>query len=63
MFPSFISILHILIGLYITYSYDNFKNKLSLALCYFHKKINKINAKGTSQRVGFVAGRTSANYR
>ncbi|GAA5108775.1 hypothetical protein GCM10023261_11220 [Bartonella jaculi] len=60
MFPSFISILHILIVLCITCSYDNFKNKLSLALCIFPKKIN---VKGTSQRVGFIAGQASANYR
>ncbi len=63
MFLNSISILHILIGLCLTYSYCNFKKRLSLTLCFFHKKTNKINAKGTSQRVGFVAGQASANYR
>ncbi len=63
MFLSSISILHILIGSYITYSYYNFKNRSSLMLCIVHKKTNKINAKGTFRRVGFVAGQASANYR
>ncbi|PIT67964.1 hypothetical protein CEV08_07525 [Bartonella tribocorum] len=63
MFSSFISILHIFMSLSIPYSYCNFKKRSSFMLCFFHKKVNKINAKGTSQRVGFVAGQASANYR
>ncbi|EJF75519.1 hypothetical protein MCO_01803 [Bartonella sp. DB5-6] len=39
--------------------------KADYHLCFgvFQKKFNKINAKGTSQQVGSVAGQASANYR
>ncbi len=40
-----------------------FKADYHLRFGFIQKKYNKINAKGTSQRVGSVAGRTSANYR
>ncbi len=40
-----------------------FKADYHLRFGFSQKKVNKINTKGTSQRVGSVAGRTSANYR
>ncbi len=40
-----------------------FKADYHLRFGFLQKKYNKINAKGTSQRVGSVAGQASANYR
>ncbi len=40
-----------------------FKADYHLRFGFLQKKYNKINAKGTSQRAGFVAGQDSANYR
>ncbi len=55
MFLSYVTTLLILIVI--------FKADYHLLFVFFHKKVNKINAKGTSQRVGSVAGQDSANYR